>query len=122
MLNLVQFSSGISSLLWEYTVDTTRREIVLFWQVLFGIGCQLGHHRDPKPHCFCSVEFDPESENLRKESKIVVPDRNQEAAITSIDTAPDVPIRHEPQLKGGFAQLAKKGTIRFTSYNTTEKE
>jgi hypothetical protein len=32
----------------------------------------------------CSVEFDPESENLRKESKIIVPDRNVEPAVTSI--------------------------------------
>jgi hypothetical protein len=28
----------------------------------------------------------------------------------------DVAIRHEPELSGGFAQLAKKGTIKFTSY------
>jgi hypothetical protein len=72
----------------------------------------------------CSVEFDPESENLRKESKIVVPDRNQEAAITSIQTdfGKEVEIRHKPELRGGFAALAKKGTIRFTSYSTTEKE
>jgi predicted RNA-binding Zn-ribbon protein involved in translation (DUF1610 family) len=70
----------------------------------------------------CSVEFDPEAENLRKESKIVVPDRNEEAAISSIQNIPDISIRHEPELRGGFAALAKKGTIRFTSYSTTEKE
>ena|SRR5215211_2400937 len=66
----------------------------------------------------CSIEFDPESENLRKESKITVPDRNQEpaAASVNIDVRKDVSIRHEPELKGGFAQLAKKGTIKFTSY------
>jgi hypothetical protein len=64
----------------------------------------------------CSVEFDPESENLRKESKIVVPDRNIESAISSVGMMPDVSIRHEPTLKGGFAAIAKKGTIRFTSY------
>jgi hypothetical protein len=28
----------------------------------------------------------------------------------------------EPELRGGFAALAKKGTIRFTSYQTSEKE
>jgi DNA-directed RNA polymerase subunit RPC12/RpoP len=28
----------------------------------------------------CSVEYDPETENLRKESKITVPDRNVEPA------------------------------------------
>jgi hypothetical protein len=66
----------------------------------------------------CSVEFDPESENLRKESKIIVPDRNVEPAVTSIQTdqSKSVEIRHEPELKGGFASLAKKGTIRFTHY------
>jgi hypothetical protein len=32
-----------------------------------------------------------------------------------------VEIRHTPPLRGGFAQLAKKGTIRFTSYNTTRE-
>src|ERR671915_1023868 len=63
----------------------------------------------------CSVEFDPESENLRKESKITVPDRNIEPAISTTPGIPDISIRHEPELRGGFAQLAKKGTIRFTS-------
>jgi hypothetical protein len=70
----------------------------------------------------CSVEFDPEVENLRKDSKIIVPDRNIEPAAASIDVIPEVSIRHEPELRGSFAQLAKKGTIRFTSYSTTEKE
>jgi hypothetical protein len=45
-----------------------------------------------------------------------------EPAITSVSNTPDVSIRHEPTLRGGFAALAKKGTIRFTSYNTTEIE
>jgi DNA-directed RNA polymerase subunit RPC12/RpoP len=68
----------------------------------------------------CSVEFDPAEENLRKESKISVPDRNVEPAVA---TTPGqdyinkkVEIRHEPELKDGAAQLAKKGTIKFTSY------
>jgi hypothetical protein len=52
---------------------------------------------------------------LRKESKIIVPDRNQEAAISSIQTdfGKEVEIRHEPELRGGFALLAKKGTKDF---------
>lgn len=33
---------------------------------------------------FCSVEFDPESENPRKESKTTVPERIIEPAATSI--------------------------------------
>src|ERR671916_819132 len=57
----------------------------------------------------CSVEFDPESENLRKGSEIIVPDRNIEPAAASIDVIPEVSIRNEPELRGGFAQLTKKG-------------
>jgi DNA-directed RNA polymerase subunit RPC12/RpoP len=63
----------------------------------------------------CSVEFDPESENLRKESKIMIPDRNIEPAISSVGTIPDVSIRHEPELKGAFKALKDKG-LRFTHY------
>jgi hypothetical protein len=69
----------------------------------------------------CNVEFDLEAENLRKESKIAVPDRNQEVAITSVGSTPDVSIRHIPPIRGGFAELQKKG-IKITSYKTTEKE
>lgn len=42
----------------------------------------------------------------------------KEPAATSIQTnMPDeVEIRHEAEMRGGFAQLAKKGTVRFTSF------
>jgi hypothetical protein len=71
----------------------------------------------------CQVEFDPEAENLRKESKLIVPDRNEEPAITSIQTDPTkaVEIRHVPPIRGGFAELQKKG-LRIKDYRTTEKE
>jgi hypothetical protein len=71
----------------------------------------------------CAIQFDPESENLRKESKLIVPNRN-EAAVTSIQTnmADKVVIRHTVPKRGGFAELEKKGTIRITDYKTTEKE
>jgi hypothetical protein len=41
-----------------------------------------------------------------------------EPAVASIQTdqSKNVEIRHEPELRGGFAALAKKGTIRFTRY------
>ncbi|HEX5976371.1 MAG TPA: hypothetical protein VFY68_03790 [Nitrososphaeraceae archaeon] len=64
----------------------------------------------------CSVEFDPELENIRKESKISVPDRNIEPCVSTTPGIRDISIRHTPELKGGFAALSKKGTIRFTSY------
>src|SRR5215207_130714 len=69
----------------------------------------------------CQVEFDPEVENIRKESKLLVPDRNIEPAITSIGNTPDISIRHTPPLRGGFAELQKKG-LRIKDYHTTEKE
>jgi hypothetical protein len=69
----------------------------------------------------CQVGFDPEVENIRKESKLSVPDRNIEPAITSIGNTPDVSIRHEPPLRGGFAELQKRG-LRIKDYHTTEKE
>jgi hypothetical protein len=69
----------------------------------------------------CSVEWDPEAENLRKESKLIVPDRNIEPAITSVGNVPDVSIRHTPPIRGGFAELQKKG-IKIKDYHTTEKE
>jgi DNA-directed RNA polymerase subunit RPC12/RpoP len=68
----------------------------------------------------CGVEFDPESENLRKESKITVPDRNAEPAITSVSNTPDVSIRHEPELKGAFKALKDKG-LRFTHYEDSSQ-
>ncbi|HEX7209269.1 MAG TPA: hypothetical protein VF233_13865, partial [Nitrososphaeraceae archaeon] len=64
----------------------------------------------------CSVEFDPQNENVRRESKLSVPDRSIEPAVATTPGIPDVSIRKEPELSGGFAQLAKKGTIKFTSY------
>ena len=65
----------------------------------------------------CSVEFDPENENVRRESKLSVPDRNIEPAVTSIqhDYKKDVAIHHEPEIKGGLKELQKKG-LKITHY------
>jgi hypothetical protein len=66
----------------------------------------------------CQIPFEPSETQLRKKSKLGTQREEIEPAVTSIQTDQSkcVEIRHEPQLKGGFAQLAKKGTIRFTSY------
>ena len=71
----------------------------------------------------CSIGFDPESENVRRESKLFVPDRNAEAAVTSLqyNMADEVAIRHTVPKRGGFAELEKKG-LKITSYKTNEKE
>ena len=67
----------------------------------------------------CSVEFDPESKNVRRESKLSVPDRNIEPAVATTPGQEylnkSVEIRHEPELKGAFKALRDRG-IHITSY------
>jgi hypothetical protein len=74
----------------------------------------------------CQIPFEPsiEQTQLRKKSKLGTQREETEPAISSIQIDPikEVEIRHTVPLRGGFAALAKKGTIRFTSYNATEKE
>jgi hypothetical protein len=69
----------------------------------------------------CSVEFDPTEENIRKESKITVPDRNIEPCVSTTPGIPDISISHTPPIRGGFAELQKKG-LKIKDYHTTEKE
>src|SRR5919112_1520959 len=65
----------------------------------------------------CQVEWHPESENLRKESKLVVPDRNIEPAVSTTPGigAESVAIRHEPEIKGGLKAL-KDRSLKITHY------
>lgn len=65
----------------------------------------------------CSIEWDPAEENVRRESKLSVPDRNIEPAVTSIqhDYNEDVAIHHEPEIKGGLKELQKRG-LKITHY------
>jgi hypothetical protein len=72
----------------------------------------------------CQIPFEPSETQLRKKSKLGTQREEIEPEVTSIQTDPTkaVEINHTPELRGGFAAMAKKGTIRFTSYNTTEKE
>ena len=45
-----------------------------------------------------------------------------EPAISSVSEVPDVSLTKKVPLRSGFEALSKKGTIKFTSYQTTEKE
>lgn len=63
----------------------------------------------------CSVEFDPESENVRRESKLSVPDRNEETLVSNTPGIPDISIHHEPEIKGGLLELKRKGS-KITEY------
>jgi hypothetical protein len=67
----------------------------------------------------CSIEFNPNDEQVSHKQKLTIPYQDSEPAVASIGVTPNVSIHHEPELKGGFAALAKKGTIRFTSYQAT---
>jgi hypothetical protein len=69
-----------------------------------------------------AIEFDSDDEQLSHKQQLSIPAQDVEPAVTSIGTIPDVRIHHEPQLKGGFAALAKKGTIRFTSYQDSSQK
>src|ERR671915_1389986 len=50
----------------------------------------------------CSIEYDPEAENLRKETKLQVPERI-EPCVSTTPGIPDISIRHTPPIRGGFA-------------------
>lgn len=70
----------------------------------------------------CSIPY-LDTEEIRHKHKISVPqDTEPSVSIINYDFNKDVEIRHTPELRGSFAQLAKKGTIKFTSYSTTEKQ
>src|SRR5215207_9799748 len=74
----------------------------------------------------CQVEFDPEVENVRKESKLSVPDRNIEPAITSIGNTPDMYTRyfieHEDKKIRKWNQVIRKiGTGRYRKNKYTGK-
>ena len=73
--------------------------------------------QNPSFYCTrCNIEFDPESENVRRESKLSVPDRNVEPALATTPGQEylnkSVENRHEPELKGAFKALRD----RITSY------
>ena len=68
----------------------------------------------------CDIAY-PDTKQVRRKHKISTPDYDQEAAVTTTPGIPDISIRHTPDLRGGFAELQRKG-LKFTSYQTTEKE
>jgi uncharacterized Zn ribbon protein len=63
----------------------------------------------------CSFEWNPEDENLRRESKITVPDRSIEPAVSTTPGIPDISIHKEPELKGSFKALKDRG-LKITNY------
>jgi hypothetical protein len=71
----------------------------------------------------CSIPFGPENESIRHKQKLEVPDRNIEPAVSSIQTnmANQVEVRHTVPVRGGFAELEKKG-LKIKDYHTTERE
>jgi hypothetical protein len=68
-----------------------------------------------------SSEREKDTAKNRRRSKRT---KKEESAVASIQFNPtkEIEINHTPEMRGAFAEMAKKGTIRFTSYSTTEKE
>ena len=67
------------------------------------------------------MSFSEEYDNLRSEPKLQVQDRDEETLVTSIDISPDISIRHTPPIRGGLAELQKKG-LKITDYHTTVQQ
>jgi hypothetical protein len=65
----------------------------------------------------CQTSYEPSKTEIRKRSKLTTK-RGEiiEPDICSIGGTPDISLKKPVELKGGFAQLAKKGTIRITHY------
>jgi hypothetical protein len=66
-----------------------------------------------------TVEFNPELENIRRESKISVPDRSQEHLVAQTPGQDylnkKVEIHKEPEIKGGLRALKDRG-IKIMHY------
>jgi hypothetical protein len=87
---------------------------------------KLIDHSGQNPSLYCSrcqMSFDPEYDNLRHESKITTQHEDIEPAITSIQTnmADEVEVNHTVPIRGGFAELQKKG-LKIKDYRTTERQ
>ena len=71
----------------------------------------------------CQIPFEPNEIEIRKKSKLGTQREEVEPAVASIQTdiIKEVEIRHTPEIRGGFAELQKKG-LRIKDYRTTEKQ
>ena len=71
----------------------------------------------------CQIPFEPSESQLRKKSKLGIQREEVEPAVASIQTdiTKEVEIRHVPPIRGGFAELQKRG-FKITNYRTSEKE
>jgi transcription elongation factor Elf1 len=71
----------------------------------------------------CQISFEPSETQLRKKSKLGTQREEVEPEVTSIQTDlnKEVEIRHTPPIRGGLAELQKKG-LRIKDYRTTEKK
>ena len=97
--------------------EQERTELVCSWCNHSLVRLTDRNHQSESWFCRnCSIEFNSDDEQVSHKQKLSIPYEDSEPAVASIGSVPDVSIHHEPELKGGFAALAKKGTIRFTSY------
>jgi hypothetical protein len=104
-------------------------DIDIVWFFTFYIDHAGRHSKDPPKEIVDVLSlpqlppFEPSETQLRKKSKLGTQREEIEPEVTSIQTDPskEVEIRHTPPIRGGFAELQKKG-LRIKDYRTTEKE
>jgi hypothetical protein len=66
----------------------------------------------------CRIDFQPDNENVRRDTKLSVPDRNTETLAATTPGIPDISIHHTPEPKGTFKVLQQKG-IKIKDYKET---
>lgn len=71
----------------------------------------------------CSISFS-DTQQIQIKSKLTNPyeeDIEPAISIVNVDFGEDVEIRHTPPVRGGLAELQKRG-LKITYYHTTEKK
>jgi hypothetical protein len=69
----------------------------------------------------CQIPFDPAETQIRKKSKLEMQRTEIEPDICSVGGSPNVSLRKQVEVRGGFKVLQDKG-LKITNYKTTEKE
>jgi hypothetical protein len=89
--------------------------VILTLEILYSLN---GNGNDRSSFYAIANSVNPEEENVRRESKLSVPNRNIEPAVSTTPLVNEdaVAIRHTPEIKGGLKALQQKG-LKITDYH-----
>ena len=80
----------------------------LIWLRFYYNNCR--YNQNESYYCnSCVIDYQPDNENVRRETKLSVPDRNTETLAATTPGIPDISIHHTPEPKGAFKALQQKG-------------